>query len=220
VFRVSNDDSGSFAMDRSTIDNNRVTEVGGGNAGGLYLQGLALTITSSTISRNQAHFNGGIWINECAVEITNTTIAENTASGSNGGGVWLGNNPTGTMKNVTIANNHSTAAGQIAGGIFGSGLTLVNTVIANNTAMYTPTCNNARADGSGNLQWPAGSLCTTAPMIADPLLGPLGDNGGDTATLVPAITSPARGIATGCPATDQRGTPRGEPCTAGAVEVQ
>jgi hypothetical protein len=219
VFRVSNTDNGTFAMDKTTVDNNRVTAVGKGNAGGLYLQGLALTITASTISRNQAHYNGGIWINESVVEITNTTIAENTATGSNGGGVWLGNNPTGTMKNVTIANNRSTAMGQVAGGIFGSGLTLVNTLIANNMAMYTPTCDDERTGGSGNLQWPDGSLCTASPLIADPMLGMLADNGGDTETLAPAAGSPARGIATSCPATDQRGMPRGEPCTAGAVEV-
>jgi hypothetical protein len=36
---------------------------------------------------------------------------------------------------------------------------------------------------------------------------------------VPAITSPARGIATNCPPTDQLGNARPEPCTAGAVEA-
>jgi parallel beta-helix repeat protein len=219
VFRVSNSDDGSFAMDRSTIDNNRVTATGEGNAGGLYLQGLALTVTASTISNNRAHYNGGIWINECQVDMTNTTITENTATGSNGGGVWIGSSVTGTIKNTTIASNHSTAAGQVAGGIFGTGLTLVNTIVANNTAMYNPTCDDERSDGTGNLQWPDGSLCTASPLIADPLLGALGDNGGDTLTMLPGAGSPAKGIATGCPPTDQRGNTRGEPCTAGAVEA-
>ncbi|HEY5922143.1 MAG TPA: right-handed parallel beta-helix repeat-containing protein [Kofleriaceae bacterium] len=219
VFRVSNDNTGSFAMDRSVVDDNRVTATTSGNAGGLYLQGLALTITASTISRNRAFYNGGIWINACAVQMTNVTIADNEAFGSNGGGVWLGNSPTGMMKNCTIANNRSTANGQVAGGIFGGGLTLVNTIVANNTAMYTPTCDVARAGGSGNLQWPTGSLCTTMPLIADPMLGALADNGGDAETLLPADGSPARGLATGCPPTDQRGNPRPEPCTAGAVEI-
>ena len=141
LFRVSNDHTGSFAMDRSTIDDNRVTaDRRRATPAASTSQGLALTITASTISRNQAFYNGGIWINTCSVQMTNTTIAENAASGSNGGGVWLGNGPTGTMKNCTIANNHSTATGQVAGGIFGGGLTLVNTIVANNTAMYTPTC--------------------------------------------------------------------------------
>lgn len=218
-FRVSNDNTGSFAMDRSTVDNNRVTPTDSGNAGGLYLQGLDLAITASTISRNQAFYNGGIWINTDTVQMTNVTIAENTAFGSNGGGIWLGHTPTGTLLNCTIANNHSTADGQIAGGIFGDGLTLVNTIVANNTAMYTPTCDTARPDGSGNVQWPDGSLCTASPLVADPMLGALGDNGGTTETLAPAAGSPALHLGTGCPPTDQRGNPRSEPCTAGAVEI-
>ena len=206
-------------MDRTTVDNNRVTATDSGNAGGLYLQGLSLNIGNSTISRNQGFFNGGIWINESQVQMTNVTIAENTATGSNGGGVWLGNDPTGTMLNCTIANNHSTADGQIAGGIFGDGLTLVNTIVANNTAMYNPTCQHERADGSGNLQWPDGSLCTSAPLIADPILGALAGNGSDTETMIPSATSPAKGIGNGCPATDQLGNVRPSPCTAGAVEA-
>ena len=214
VFRVSNTDNGTFAMDRTIVDDNRVTSTTTGNAGGLYLQGLALTISASSITRNRAFYNGGIWINESAVEMTNTTIAENEATGSNGGGIWLGNGPTGTIKNCTIANNRSTAMGQVAGGIFGGGLTLVNTIVAGNSAMYTPTCDVKRTDGSGNLQWPSGSLCTTAPLIADPMLGALDGDG----ALVPGAASPARAIATGCPPKDQLGNVRAEPCTAGAVE--
>jgi hypothetical protein len=218
-FRVSNDGTGTFAMDRSTVEDNAVTASDSGNAGGLYLQGLAIAITRSTIARNRAFYNGGIWINGGQVEMTNLTIAENVATGSNGGGIWLGNGPTGTVRNGTIANNHSTAEGQIAGAIFGDGLTLVNTIVAGNSAMYTPTCNVARPDGSGNLQWPEdGAPCTDAPLIADPLLGELGDHGGDGETMIPAQNSPARGIATDCPETDQLGNPRPEPCTAGAVE--
>ncbi len=218
-FRVSNDDSGSFAMDRSTVDNNQVTPSDSGNAGGLYLQGLSLAIENSTISRNKAFYNGGIWINESQVQMTNTTIAGNEATGSNGGGIWLGNMPTGTILNCTIADNHSTADGQVAGAIFGGGLTLKNTIVSGNSAMYTPTCNETRSDGSGNLQWPDGALCTAAPLIADPLLGTLGDNGGPTATILPASTSPALGLGTDCPATDQLGNARATPCTAGAVEA-
>jgi parallel beta-helix repeat protein len=218
-FRVSNDDTGTFAMERSTVTDNRVTATDSGNAGGLYLQGLAIDIDSTTIAGNQAFYNGGIWINGGRVEMTNTTIAGNVAAGSNGGGMWLGNSPTGTLLNCTIADNHSTADGQIAGAIFGDGLTLINTVVAGNTAMYTPGCNVSRGGGSGNLQWPDGALCTDAPLIADPLLGALGDNGGDSPTMLPGPASPAIGIGNNCPPTDQRGVPRADPCTAGAVEA-
>lgn len=218
IFRVSNEDNGTFTMDRSTVSDNRVTPSADGNAGGLYLQGLALEITASTIARNQAFYNGGVWINESTANLTNVTIAENTAFGSNGGGIWLGNDPTGTLLNCTIANNRSTAEGQIAGAIFGSGLVLKNTLISGNTAMYTPGCDATHDSAGGNLQWPGGALCTDAPIIADPELGALGANGGTTETLLPAASSPAIGIGNDCPATDQRGEPRTEPCSAGAVE--
>jgi parallel beta-helix repeat protein len=218
-FRVSNDSTGSFSMDRSTIDGNRVTPTDSGNAGGMYLQGLALTITNSTISRNEAHHNGGLWIHGREANLTNVTIAENVAFGTNGGGLWLSNSPTGTLLNCTIANNHATGEDKICGAIFGAGLTLKNTIVAGNTAMWTPGCDETHGDGGGNIQWPDKALCTDDILVADPALGELGDHGGETETMVPSGTSPALGIGSGCPATDQRGNPRSEPCTVGAVEV-
>ena len=220
-FRVSNDDSGTFTMDRTTIDNNRVTPTDDGNAGGLYLQGLELTVTNSTISRNQAFYNGGIWIHTSHVQMTNVTIAENIAIGSNGGGMWVSDPVTGTMLNCTIANNHADADGQGAGAVFGgdTGLVLKNTVVSNNTGWWGSGCDNLLGDGGGNVQWTDEAPCTAGITIADPLLGALGANGGETETMVPGPTSPARGLGSGCPDTDQRGEPRGEPCMAGAVEV-
>jgi hypothetical protein len=53
----------------------------------------------------------------------------------------------------------------------------------------------------------------------DPQLGTLADHGGPTWTIEPGAGSPAIGLATGCPATEQRGEPRSDPCTAGAFEV-
>ena len=219
VFRVSNTHDGTFAMDRSTVDTNTVPATAAtSNAGGLYLEGLAINITASTISNNQGGFGGGIWIDMNSANLTNVTIANNTATVSNGGGVWLANSPTGTMLNCTIANNKATGSGMVAGAIFSTGLTLQNTIIANNTAQFDPSCENPPLAGTtGNLQWPSGSLCTMSPKIADPMLGMLGSNGGPTATMVPG--SAAAGIGSGCPPTDQRGNPRGSTCTAGAVEL-
>ena len=127
----------------------------------------------------------------------------------------------GTMVNCTIANNQATGSGVVAGAIFSDGLTLTNTIIADNTAEYDPSCEAPPLAGSaGNLQWPSGSPCTMSPTVADPMLGALGSNGGPTATLLPAAASAANGLGTtDCPATDQRGNPRATPCTAGAVEL-
>jgi parallel beta-helix repeat protein len=218
-FRVSNDLSGTMTVERTAVDANQVTASDQGNAGGLYLQGLDLTVTSSTISRNRAFYNGGIWIHSRQASLTNVTIAENTAFGSNGGGIWLSNSPAGLLLNCTIAKNHSTAADQVAGAIFGAGLSLRNTVISGNTAMWVPGCDETHPDQGGNLQWPDGALCTDSITVLDPELGALGDNGGPTETMLPGASSPARLRGSDCPATDQRGEPRATPCTAGAVEI-
>jgi len=218
-FRVSNDRSGSMTMDRTTVDANRVTANDGGNAGGLYLQGLTLAISASTISRNQAFHAGGLWLHTSDAVLTNVTIAENTATGTNGGGVWVSDSRSGVLRNVTIANNRSTGPDKIAGAIFGGGLTLENTLIANNTATWVAECNEVHSGGADNLQWPGDSACTSRALREDPQLGPLGMHGGPTETMVPAASSPARGLGTRCPATDQRGEPRAGSCTVGAVEV-
>jgi hypothetical protein len=51
------------------------------------------------------------------------------------------------------------------------------------------------------------------------MVGPIGDNGGPTPTIMPMADGPAEGIGTDCPELDQRGEPR-EPasCAAGSVE--
>jgi hypothetical protein len=62
-------------------------------------------------------------------------------------------------------------------------------------------------------------MCASPIMIADPMLGELADHGGPTFTIQPAAGSPALRQGTGCPQTDQRGTPRTSPCTLGAYEA-
>jgi hypothetical protein len=56
--------------------------------------------------------------------------------------------------------------------------------------------------------------------FADPLLQPLADNGGSSRTFALGSGSPAIGHAHDCPATDQRGLPRANPCDTGAYEHQ
>jgi hypothetical protein len=224
VFRVSNDNTGTFAMDRTTVNYNVVASVETGNAGGMYLQGLDMAIENSTISHNSAVYNGGIWIHTSEVAMTNTTIAGNVATGSNAGGLWFSPPVTGTILNCTIAGNSAPAEGMGGGAVFNAGevegLELKNTIVADNTsATWAPGCSDPLGDGGGNLEWPDGQGCSASPLVADPVLGELGDNGGPTETLLPDAASPAEGLGTECPETDQRGEPRSEPCTAGAVEI-
>ena len=227
MFRVSNYDNGTMTMDLSTVDANQVTAAGDGNAGGMYLQGLDLTITRSTVSRNSAFYDGGLWISEGTLDLADSTIAGNTATGSNGGGLWLSYDPPGRILNVTIAGNH--APGGSGGAIFRAGSggggppVLQNTILAANDARWNDHCEagGRLGDGGGNLESSAaGSRCAAGATASDPLLSALGDNGGPTETMLPAAISPARRLATaGCPTVDQRNQPRGTPCTAGAVEV-
>ncbi|HEY3359182.1 MAG TPA: right-handed parallel beta-helix repeat-containing protein [Polyangia bacterium] len=215
VFRVGYNDE-VVAIDRCIFDGNSV-DPDSGNAAGLYLEHVTIDMSGTTIANNTGHYGGGIWIGQSAIaHLTNVTIANNTAAG--GGGVWFANGVTGTFLNCTIAGN-------VGDGLFGgdTGVALTNTIVANNvrgTLDGTTNCAEEHGAGGANLQYPgAGTLCAPAITVADPLLGPLQDNGGPTKTMLPAAGSPAIGQGTGCPGIDQRGDARAAACTLGAVEA-
>ncbi len=101
-------------------------------------------------------------------------------------------------------------------------MTLKNTIVAN-----SPTggnCSGTITDGGGNLSYPD----TTCPGInADPMLGPLQNNGGPTETMAlgpgsAAIDAANDAICAAAPVNnlDQRGIarPQGAHCDIGAVE--
>ena len=214
VFRVGYHDE-EVKIDRCTFDGNSV-DANSGNAAGLYLEYVTINMSGTTISNNTGHYGGGIWIGQSAIaNLTNVTIANNTAAG--GGGVWFANGVTGTFLNVTVAGN-------TGDGLFGgdTGVKLQNTIVANNlrgTLDGTTNCAKQHGSSGPNLQFPsAGTQCTSSITAADPALGPLQDNGGPTKTMLPASSSPAIGVGTGCPPIDQRGNPRSSACTLGAVE--
>ena len=81
------------------------------------------------------------------------------------------------------------------------------------------------SDGGTNLQFP-GTTCSLSITSADPLLGPLANNGGPTQTMAIPAGSPAvdanTEICPPTPATDQRGVarPQGPACDIGAFELQ
>jgi uncharacterized repeat protein (TIGR01451 family) len=123
-----------------------------------------------------------------------------------------------TIDSSTIA--HNTGQGVRN---FNSEATLRNTIVASNTAAncqgaMTSAGHNLSSDGSCSFSAP-GDLNTT-----NPLLGPLADNGGPTATHALQPNSPAIDAGSpDCPppATDQRGIIRaqGPACDIGAYEA-
>jgi uncharacterized repeat protein (TIGR01451 family) len=173
----------------------------------------------------------------------NTTIADNVADG-NGGGIYASGSIIGslvlpvrvTLTNVTVAGNSANDGAGIYNSLAGR-LTIYNTIIGANTGAPDLTNDDTylipggaaaiTVARGGNLvqsvekvrngiSMPVGSEFNASPAVisADPLLGPLQNNGGPTYTMAeqfvnntsfsPTIDAGDSTIA-GLPATDQRG---------------
>jgi hypothetical protein len=205
---------GSLTLRDSTISANFTGDGGdsegpggfagaGGEGGGLETL-VPLTAVNSTIVGNHTGITG---------------TAANAPSNSQGGGVLTAG--VSAFTNVTIAGNQTGVAGA-GGGVrhVNGSVALTNTIVADNAA---PNCGGIVGDGGGNLAYPPTDLsCPVGFNRGNPLLGALGDHGGPTPTLVPAVGSAAVDTAqgAGCPDADQRGIgrPIGTGCDIGAVE--
>jgi hypothetical protein len=214
--------AGSLTVTGSTISGNTSTQ---GGAGGIFAAANTI-ITNSAIIGNSAVAGGGggIWTQN-DVSITNTTISGNR-SGSGGGIFFEGSL---TLTNVTIANNN--AAGYGGGGIYRAGgvfevIAMRNSIVAGNSAsVVAPDISGAFTSQGNNLvQNRAGSsgyIASDLPDGTNPLLGPLANNGGLSATHALLVGSPAinagnNSFTTG--ATDQRGTGYAR-VVSGAVDI-
>jgi CSLREA domain-containing protein len=199
-----------------------------GSGGGLVLQdramGFPVAVTGSTINGNTAESGGGIHVDEdVATTLENSTVSRNTAtSAGGGGGIFTApsnGSPQGaaTLTNVTVTAN--TAPSNAGGGVRNDGtFNVKNTIVSGNTGGNCAGGGSMSEQGS-NLE--NGASCGFN-INADPLLGPLAGNGGDTATHAIPANSPATDAATDCPPpdTDQRDVSRpvGSACDIGAYE--
>jgi predicted outer membrane repeat protein len=165
---------------------------------------------------------GGIW-NFGTLRIENSTIANN-ASGAQSQGAGIYNDGVLVLDNSTVSGN-SAGESSSGGGVFnedddGATVTIANNIIARNSAPAGPDYFGAFVSRGynliGNTQANTGATGNDFINI-DPLLGPLQDNGGPTATM--ALLSGSVAIDHGDPAfdpssfappmvTDQRGAPR------------
>ncbi len=202
-------------------------EAGGGGLSILYHEGAPLTLTASTFSGNSTDGHAGaIFIgSDFPVSIENCTFASNTTAG-NGAALFVGTAHV-DVTSSTFAHHTADYGPAIFCGEACS-MTIRNSVFAWNAAdhPYDAMACSKTVDGDHNVQWPATRLgggednpCVEGIAFADPLLGDLADNGGPTRTMLPQAGSPALGAGEDCPALDQRGVPRSEPCDAGAVEL-
>jgi hypothetical protein len=232
----SRDGQGRVEIDRTTISGNQIpnhTQMPS-KAGGLFLEGMPVTITATTISGNQSRSDGGMFLGPGVVlAMTNTTMADNTALSSLAGGLSMAPGVTGAIRNCTFARNRAPGPLAFAGAIVGGrDVLLANTVIWGSEVGdgYAPiSCMDTLLEGGGNLQWPIERAsgvsdipeapCSPQILAADALLGPLTDHGGPTLTVMPGPGSPALEHGRDCPPVDQRGVPRRDPCTSGALEA-
>lgn len=234
--------SPTLTMTDSTVSGNTVANAGGfTNGGGIYFFGASMTATinDSTVSGNTAASGsqassagqgGGIYADSGSITLSNSTVSGNTAENGSqldadgdGGGIYALGGVTLTLANATIASNSAgdPGTGGVGGGVFGaSGSTtnLRNTIVASNNAdiaanfAATPT-----SQGYNLLGENPGGLAGTDIVNANPLLGPLANNGGPTQTHALQTGSPAidaanpatpGGGAPACEGTDQRGQTR------------
>ncbi|MEM7293722.1 MAG: right-handed parallel beta-helix repeat-containing protein, partial [Pseudomonadota bacterium] len=215
---------GNLTISGSTISEN-VASIGGG------IRASNLTIENSTVSGNSAQARGGgIYVTSTAV-LYNTTLSGN--SSASGAGIYGGEPLRGAeirIHDSTITNNIATDAG---GGVYISQtgnerpFQSSNSIIAGNKAAVYPdlridpgsqiTVNHSLIGNSlgstlgsasiGEIN-PNGNIIGTRWVPIDPLLGPLADNGGGTATHALLPGSPALDAGQSTRAQDQRGLDR------------
>jgi hypothetical protein len=186
---VANND-GALTIIGSTISNNLATQVASANGGGIVAAGGTTTIVDSTISGN--------------------TALDTDGPGALGGALY-GDDAAFVLRNVTIAANQADSFPSVyLGGT--STATMSNVILSDGTVA---------AGCGGNAPTDDHSLADDASCgmpVANPLLGPLAPNGGQTNTHALAPTSPAINGGAGCSTTDQRGVARDGACDIGAFE--
>jgi len=235
--------SGGLTALYSTISNNSALGLGGGYAGGLFVEQSAVNVSGTTISGNHASTGiGGLWVagnGSGSTIIQNSTISGNSTGGETGG-VYVNsgivNIVFSTIAFNTAASQNGHSPGLDLGAFFGPiKVVLQSSLIANNLDTSTSTNNDLTTvgvdashtvtfSGAKNLVG-ATSVTSLPPMTTTgvcPLLGPLRDNGGPT--LTHALLSHSPGLDQGDAGSfwfDQRGFPRvsGSAADIGAYEV-
>ena len=205
-----------------------------------------------------AGFGGAIFNDQTSVTITNTTITGNLAAAGPspvhdgiGAGAGIFNyNGTVAVNYSTFAQNYAAQGGadiyNLADGVGGDAVLILNDSILADSQGSSEDLHSASNNsgipgvfGTNNLIMSSAGAPTSSPFLissADPMLGPLQNNGGPTLTMAPLVGSPvinqgANSAALGV-TTDARGLPRvfeypnianapnGDGSDLGAVELQ
>ena len=195
-----------------TISENSVTD-SDGQGGGIWNSGT-LTINRCCIGGNNADKGSGIHtMPDATATLTNCTISGNTGIGAGGG---IRNWGIMSCYSVTISENRGSTGGGFSNDGAPARLYFKNCIVSGNTATGAgnngyDTNSGAGIESGGNNIDSENSCYFNKPtdqINANPLLGPLQNNGGPTLTHAITDGSPAynRGTSVGAPPeTDQRG---------------
>ena len=215
--------AGTLTMTETTVAGGTATQGGG------MLNAGVMRVESSTISGNTGVFGGGVR-NTGSGSMDNATITNNGGVGGGGHGGGLSDEGTFSLYHVTISHNATPGLGGGLVKISGSGL-VANSIISNNTAGGVgPDCAGTPVLSGVNLVTSVSGCfySVTPPLLGNPLLGPLANNGGSTFTRALLAGSPAKDAAalSWCLSGQTRGVdqrdvtrPQGPECDLGAVEM-
>jgi hypothetical protein len=198
---------GTLTVRRSTIAGNTAPNGGGIDqfAGPVASTEVSQSaITGNTSTEGGALMSGGSAVGSVSIETT--TIAANS-----GGGITASDTAL-TIDASTLSDNSRESGAAGANLVLGAGATatISSTIVAD--AVGGPNCSGSAALTSAGHNLESADSCAfdqaTDHASANPLLGPLADNGGPTQTMAMSPLSPALDQAVAADTTDQRGQPR------------
>lgn len=182
-----------------------------GYAGGITVRGY----TSAQVRLENSTLTGHVAGSNPAMHGINTVLVNSTVSGNTDLSPTAGGP---TLYSTDIVLENSTIAHNTGGGV-GGVLTMRNSLVSNNTGDNCTSGPVVVTAEEGNIS--DDSSCGTVfdLTIADPVLGPLADNGGPAMTHALLAGSPAINAGTNCTVgVDQRYAPRDAQCDLGAFE--
>lgn len=222
--------TGFVNVDETTFVGNMAANVGGA----ILTSSGRVSSIRSMFTENEARAGGAIYNSFGLITILNSTLHANTTTDING-------NLGGTVQTSTLGGGITlqfvTLTDTLVGlGVLGAldtgAFIITGSIITGNAGGQCSFFGEPVTSAGGNLVGDnsCGVGQPTDAVVADPLLGPLADNGGATFTRLPQAASPAidvLGAGPPCPETDQRRVDRPQDgdgdgaagCDSGAVEV-